>query len=1183
VSDFNFNLRLTGSMLVVHSGTINALPNISPLVLDTSNDSYKTSTVGNYQEVYEHLLVSGRTSRNSDFVQSGGYNRELFISLVPYTSSVLLNSASVLQFPISSTITQSKNATLSERKVVKNVIVEKFSAPGGYEVNSRGSLDTAAEEFSPYNALPYRNLRVKNIFKNVFSNFSTREGYNGRSSVFASEHKTQRNTKYVMKYSGSYTSSVYDLYTSSLYDNDFIKTAIPRYHHSTQWIKSLFSGAYTGSQTFSQWLIISGSRTDATIPELMFGRTVNTLNTYPLSSSATNIFSASLRDYNQIRHVDVNQIARDRKNNKYYTFIKKPGYNSRSVQIDATESSSYAEPPINKSNILLEMIYIVGRNTYSFKHDIFDENFSYVQLRNFYNLNENEFNFFEFKNTIKTPDKYKTYQTIYPGNKTIALETYRERTGFSFPQWHSNFDTRISQAGAAGTYTSSYFAEKITVDVNRTNVTAINYAISTGSIWHLDMASGSDGTLNAVPRGELYLSKKYPVLYSWLPGPSRTPIHTVHDQASSFPFYDSENSFMQGMKQKYQDKIQVPEFTVENIILKYTGSTLTLFTHGPQIISGNILKLIDDVELNIDPYIVSTKQIIQNKIEKIRFKINAVKKLRPYKNFYPVQKILQIAQIFSSSLAFTGTSALPLFRSLFAPGILFNTVKAGIPLTFPYIFAPVGGLTTTFGDISGTNLSDHIPFELIYEPFKYLRDVSMYDFSDASFWSIYTGSTVNKKYTDCVTNFIKETTNFFMKNSSLNYFSSKKESEFSTFTTNYTYSMDINLNNYFNNIDGNYMLSNIYSECLMFGPYQLYNINSGAFSLQYTLSPYLPPYFKRFAFDGTTKIISPKTYPIYRINFVPQENRQYDIDEIFSLSTYEIIGSDLNNVSIAPLVTQSFGIESKYQNLNKSFNLFEKTKIIENNIEDYVWNISGKWETPVFNYEGVQSSSEVRYAAGQNNPILGLWHQYGKLHTETSGLFLNVSDFSGTFTGSTTGSYKSLADMVGFTKDQSVKLCELKDSQKLSELIVMIPYIPGSNFYFEEVTGTLNYNKNYNFFNKYLFPPQYDYRYGTSKSILMFCTEISTILSKEDLGKIWQNVLPTIGLKHEEETTYIDINLYDNLFVERIMKEDVHWKIFKVKQRSVTNAGGKTSFNWPYDNCSLLELLSIDLEIDYKI
>ena len=42
-----------------------------------------------------------------------------------------------------------------------SVIVSRFSAPGGPEINSRGFLDIMAEEYSVHNALPFRNLSVR--------------------------------------------------------------------------------------------------------------------------------------------------------------------------------------------------------------------------------------------------------------------------------------------------------------------------------------------------------------------------------------------------------------------------------------------------------------------------------------------------------------------------------------------------------------------------------------------------------------------------------------------------------------------------------------------------------------------------------------------------------------------------------------------------------------------------------------------------------------------------------------------------------------------------------------------------------------------------------------------------------------------------------------------------------------
>ena len=49
---------------------------------------------------------------------------------------------------------------LPDRSVQDAVIVERFSAPGGPEINSLGFLDVIAAEKSVYNALPWRNLSV---------------------------------------------------------------------------------------------------------------------------------------------------------------------------------------------------------------------------------------------------------------------------------------------------------------------------------------------------------------------------------------------------------------------------------------------------------------------------------------------------------------------------------------------------------------------------------------------------------------------------------------------------------------------------------------------------------------------------------------------------------------------------------------------------------------------------------------------------------------------------------------------------------------------------------------------------------------------------------------------------------------------------------------------------------------
>ena len=43
----------------------------------------------------------------------------------------------------------------------KNIIINRFSAPGGPEINSRGYLDVANGEYSVYNSINYRNLSIR--------------------------------------------------------------------------------------------------------------------------------------------------------------------------------------------------------------------------------------------------------------------------------------------------------------------------------------------------------------------------------------------------------------------------------------------------------------------------------------------------------------------------------------------------------------------------------------------------------------------------------------------------------------------------------------------------------------------------------------------------------------------------------------------------------------------------------------------------------------------------------------------------------------------------------------------------------------------------------------------------------------------------------------------------------------
>ncbi len=118
------------------------------------------------------------------------------------------NGGYVLASASSDFIVDLKNYNLFERSVTgsnKYVITERFSAPGGPET-SAGAMDIESGEYSPYNALPFRNLSRAyggegTLYSRLtqhcgpfgFSSFSGHTGSWYEEFVSASYHKVNRN------------------------------------------------------------------------------------------------------------------------------------------------------------------------------------------------------------------------------------------------------------------------------------------------------------------------------------------------------------------------------------------------------------------------------------------------------------------------------------------------------------------------------------------------------------------------------------------------------------------------------------------------------------------------------------------------------------------------------------------------------------------------------------------------------------------------------------------------------------------------------------------------------------------------------------------------------------------------------------------------------------------------------
>ena len=180
---------------------------------------------------------------------------------------------------------------------------------------------------------------------------------------------------------------------------------------------------------------------------------------------------------------------------------------------------------------------------------------------------------------------------------------------------------------------------------------------------------------------------------------------------SVYPFYDTYEKYAEDVRLIGNSYGILPEFRIsENISTYQTNTTPFALVSASLEISGASVDLYngsapgfysryaitDDMEFLSDfmSYDKSNPNYIFNKFPR-HFEINseAIVKLLPYDGFYPVNRTLQLATLYSQSygshavytdIDSTGSSAWrPLLRPYFAPGIMYNSIKSGIAVNYP--------------------------------------------------------------------------------------------------------------------------------------------------------------------------------------------------------------------------------------------------------------------------------------------------------------------------------------------------------------------------------------------------------------------------------------------------------------------------------------------------------------------
>tara|TARA_R110000824_G_scaffold28907_6_gene96694 strand:+ start:3284 stop:12988 length:9705 start_codon:yes stop_codon:yes gene_type:complete len=304
------------------------------------------------------------------------------------------------------------------------------------------------------------------------------------------------------------------------------------------------------------------------------------------------------------------------------------------------------------------------------------------------------------------------------------------------------------------------------------------------------------------------------------------------------------------------------------------------------------------------------------------------------------------------------------------------------------------------------------------------------------------------------------------------------------------------------------------------------------------------------------------------------------------------------------------------QTISESFNLSERLGQ-ENSSR---WMIQSKFETPVLNFADVNATTPAEAAhpiqpgSAQSITTKGMGHQYGRITKGDEGIdcYIDTPEFVVSPRYGRLTRPRSLAKLVGFPEGIKKKVGVLKNEVLLEEAVVVVPFIQLNTrrkfLTFPRARVKLNsYQNLLSAMDKYIFPPKFDFtRFKEIKPVLMYVFEFEHSLTQENLSSWWQGAFPgqpnvdchLCGCT-DTEFELKEVQIEEKELVDKILgcDQDLHWMVFKVKKRAARNfeklrrsfvtddlsdiptAVGEYTYNWPYDNFSLVELVKIEQQV----
>ena len=262
--------------------------------------------IGNYQHNYEVVQGNSRLETNIDFIFNNSnfaYNMPTaFLTSIPMRANGRRGSA---DYPAPRERTS--------RRVNQSIIVNTFAAPGSKLDSKQLFRDVNSDQLSPNNALPFRNMLVRQTYNNKLSIPMAFGGYEITDPTTPSVHKTPANQTERLQPLGVLTYA-----TGTVRDNAFVVRPIPA-GDSTQWF---FSMSGSNTSLYSEY-VLSGNRypDNISIP-------VTTFNAAPAFGTAIYTDTAGksrfiwgttpeVSPWTQLREGSTNQGSYFRRNNLY--------------------------------------------------------------------------------------------------------------------------------------------------------------------------------------------------------------------------------------------------------------------------------------------------------------------------------------------------------------------------------------------------------------------------------------------------------------------------------------------------------------------------------------------------------------------------------------------------------------------------------------------------------------------------------------------------------------------------------------------------------------------------------------------------------------------------------------------------------------------------------------------------